>query len=127
MRLRVPSAFVDAALASANRVKTVSFEVPDPSIEATVRKWIAGTTTRETLYFRPGDPWLSGHAQVAQGADNYVMGLFEVIRWTKGAPGMPDLLAKDIFTTGLVPDETSPPLKYADNPATWPPIPDNWN
>jgi hypothetical protein len=63
-----------------------------------------------------------------RGTDNYVMSLFEVIRWTKaGAAGMPDLLAMDIFTTGLLPDEASPPLKYADDPATWPPVPDNWD
>jgi hypothetical protein len=124
VRLRVSADFVAAAAAENDRVKTASFEVSDSSIEATVHFF--RRTTLETLIFHPGDPWITGYAQVATGLDGYTMGLFEVTKWNRGAPGMPMVLAEEIHTTGLMADDAMPTLKYGGDVATWPPLPDNW-
>jgi hypothetical protein len=124
MRLRVLADFVAAAAADNDRVKTASFEMSDSSIEVTVHS--VRQTTLETLIFHPGDPWITGYAQVATGLDGYTMGLFDVTKWTHGAPGMPTVLAQSIYTTGLMADDVMPTLKYGGDMATWPPLPADW-
>jgi hypothetical protein len=124
-RLRVSSAFVDAALATPKRVKTVSFEVPDPSVEVTVRKFVAGTYTLETLHFRPGEPWISGIAQVAADGETFTAGFFRVVKWVGNIPGMPKALAQQIYTTGFVPDDNIPALRYAEVPFQGD-LPESW-
>jgi hypothetical protein len=128
MRLRVPTSFVDEALATPHHIKSVSFEVADPSIEATVH-WFARerkTGQIENIYFHPGDPWVTGVAQVAVSPDGFTMGLFDVIRWNRDRTGtMPSVLAQEIHTTGLMPDDDMPVLRYAQDP-TKVPLPDNW-
>ena len=118
MRLRVPAQFVDAAAIERDRVLTLSFEVPDASIEATVH-WFRRTTL-ETLYFHPGDPWTTGYAQVGTGADNVTVGLFEVIKWEGTTTKW-----QEVHTTGLLPDSNQPGLKYADDPFSQT-LPENW-
>ena len=115
-RLKVSPSFVEAAQASPNRVKTISFEVPDPSIEATVHKFVAGTTAMETLTFHPGDPWVSGVAQVAVDDEGFTMGVFKIVKWTGHIPSMSTVLAQQIYMTGFVADESMPAVKYADSP-----------
>jgi hypothetical protein len=124
MRLRVSAAFVDAALAAPQRAKTVSFEVPDASIEATVHKFIPATGTLETMRFRPGDPWVSGFAQVAVDGEGVTMGFFEIIKWSPVAQ-MSGVLAKNVYTTGVLSDSNLPVLRYANDPLNGS-LPDNW-
>jgi hypothetical protein len=78
------------------------------------------------MTFHPGDPWITGYAQVATGPDDFTMGLFEVTKWNRGAPGMPMAMGQEIHSTGLYADDDMPPLKYGGDVATWPPLPDNW-
>ncbi len=127
MRLRVPSQFVEEALARPARVLTASFEVIDTSIEATVHTPALESSESSTnLYFHPGDPWLSGYAQVAVGTDDVTVGLIEVIKWSRDVSGsMPNLFSQAIYTTGLLPDDNKPMLKYADDLSSQP-LPDNW-
>ena len=130
MRLRVPAAFVDAAMGSVQHVRTVSFEEVDSSIEATVR-WFPhkngpNDLAMETLVFHPGDPWVSGYAQVGTAPDGFTMGLFEIIKWYRDPSGtMPTAFAQQIHTTGLLPDDNIPTLRYADDP-TKAPLPESW-
>jgi len=126
MRLRVPATFVEAAGKSATRIRTVSFEAPDSTIEATVH-FTDKDNNVMTLYFRPGDPWVTGYAQVGTGPDGFTMGFFDVLKWSKEATGtMPGLITQHRHTTGLLPDDNTPPLKYFGDPSTWPALPENW-
>jgi len=69
------------------------------------------------LYFHPGDPWVSGYAQVGITPDSFTMGLFDVIHWVKDESGtMPGALAQRIYSTGLLPDDHMPVLLYDKNP-----------
>jgi len=125
MALKVPASFYAEALQATQRVKTVSLEVTDPSIEMIVHFLNPRSTTLETLYFQPGDPWVTGYAQVAVGTDDFTMGYFEVIKWSKDSSGtMPNVYSKNIYTTSLMPDDNKPVLKYADAPTE--PLPPNW-
>jgi hypothetical protein len=128
--LKVPGAFRDLALQSPEKVRTISLEVEDPSIEIVVHG-AAGddsTPTLQTIYFHPGDPWVTGYAQVGLGEDLYVMGLFDVLYWKKAdsSGSMPNVLAQQTYTTGLLPDSDMPVLKYASYPLPEP-LPPNWN
>jgi hypothetical protein len=135
VRLRAPASLMAAAMARSERIKTISLEEADPSIEITVRRFVNKTegdyfvpnstsAELETLTFHPGDAWISGYAQVGAGDDNVALGLFEVIKW-KRAQTMPGAMAQEIYSTGLLPDEGKPALKYAENltkvnlPANW--------
>jgi hypothetical protein len=124
MALKVPASLYEEATQAPQKVKTVSLEVPDPSIEMIVHPDPASAVP-DTLYFHPGDPWVTGYAQVGVGTDNFTMGYFEVIKWNKDTTGtMPTLYSEDIYTTGLLPDDTKPALQYADGPKD--PLPSNW-
>jgi hypothetical protein len=116
MSLKVPSWLYNAGTEAPTFVKTVSFEVPDMTIEATVQPG--------SLVFHPGDPWVTGYAQVGT-LDGFTMGYFEVIKWTK-VPDMPSALSSQTYTTGLLPDANEPTLLYAVDP-TKVPLPANWN
>jgi hypothetical protein len=136
MRLRVPTNLFSDAMNGRTRVKTVSFEEPHPEIEATIHQYVmapgqaAGKplTVLETLRFHPGDPWVSGYAQVGINPDNEtVVGLFEIIQWAKDPTGaMPTARAQHIHSTGLLADENMPALKYADANMLNGALPDNW-
>ena len=115
-RLKVSGSFVEAAQASPNGVKTISFEELDPSVEATIHKFVAGTKTMETLTFHPGDPWVSGVAQVAVDEEGFTMGIFRIVKWSGHEPSMSTVLAQQIYMTGFVADESMPAVKYADSP-----------
>lgn len=140
MSLQVPGSLYDEAISTPNLVKTASFEVPNSAIQATVHDYdykavrdydtkapSRGSVGLATLFFHPGDPWVTGYAQVAVGTDGFTMGLFEVIKWIRGdtSGSMPSLLSSNIYTTGLVPDPDKPVLLYADDPTSVP-LPDNW-
>src|SRR5260370_30561403 len=124
MAMRVPvSAYAEAFL-DWKRVKTVSLEIADPSVEM-IAHFLNPGSTLETLYFHPGDPWVTGYAQVGVGADGVTMGYFEVIKWIKDTSGtMPKAFGQHIYTTGLLPDDNKPSLKYANAPTE--PLPPNW-
>ncbi len=123
MRLRVPVEFVDQAVASKQQIKTVSFEVPGPAIEATVH-YRSKDGSFKTLYFHPGDPFVSGYAQVGVTSDKFTMGLFEIIKWNRDpTQSMPNVLAQEIHSTGLLPDDNMPTLLFAEDPTK---MPDTW-
>jgi len=125
MALKVPASLHDEAVQAPQRVKTVSLEVTDPSIEMIVHLMRPGSTAFETLHFHPGDPWVTGYAQVGVGPDDVTMGLFEVVKWNRDTSGtMPNLFSEEIHTTGLLPDDNMPALQYADGPKE--PLPPNW-
>lgn len=140
MRLRVPSTMMELAAAKASAVKTVSFEVPDPSIEATIH-WFAPvsnngepvkTAAMTNSVFHPGDPWLTGYAQVATDATGVTMGFFSVTRWNRktvvdALGNARTMYAEEVHSTGLMADdEELPALKYEGDPTNWAAIPDGW-
>lgn len=132
MRLRVPATLVDAVTASPKRVKTISFEISNLEIEATVHRFMLDPVTKAqtltNMVFHPGDPWLTGYAQVGTDVD-FMMGLCEIVHWRNDATGTTPCemylptsnaspaITQQICSTGLLPDDDLPVLKYNGDPA----------
>ncbi len=130
MLVRVPADLVTAAQATPGHVVSLSLEEPGSDIEIAVH-WqgppetpTADAPPFTTEVFHPGDPWLTGIAQVylpERGPE--AVGLFELTKWVKGAHGE---LASQTHSTGLAPDDRMPTLNYSGRPTQWPALPDNW-
>ena len=127
MRTRVPAALVDEAAKSVDRVRTLSLEEPGPDIEIVSHSPGVNGGALEHLVFHPGDPWLTGVVQVGTGPDGFTMALFRLIKWNReSGGGMSNLFTQAIYTTGLLPDDEVPTLKYEGDPASWPALPGTW-
>lgn len=128
MRLRVSKDLVDRVTEIPSGVVTMSLEEPNienGSIEITVHTNALRRDSGEydTLVFRPGDPFVTGYAQIARRADGSKQGFFQVTRYVRSAIGS---YAQQIFETGLAPDTNMPDLKFDGNPRQWPPLPPHW-
>jgi len=67
---------------------------------------------------------VSGFAQVAVDGEGVTMGFFEIIKWSPVAQ-MSGVLAKNVYTTGVLSDSNLPVLRYANDPLNGS-LPDNW-
>jgi hypothetical protein len=132
MKLRVSASLVDRARSSSSRVVSVSLEEASADvIEIQSTRTMASakpdSNELEIVTFRPGQPWLSGFAQVALDPEtNQPLGFFKVIEW-KPPIGRSGRIGANYYSTVLVPDENMPSLKYASpNTKSWPALPTNW-
>ena len=121
--IRVPSSKVDEVRAKPSGVLTISLEEPAPfDVDLTVNTFREpGVPT--TVHLKPGDPWLSGFAQIWVGKDGTTAGLFEATKWTRHPGGN---ITIDQYAMGSVPDDQAPKLKYNGPPNTWPELPPSW-
>jgi hypothetical protein len=105
----VPARLVESAHARATGVVSISLEDPNaPPVTVFVSfRRTAGAPT--TVSVKPGDPWVSGIAQVWIDEGGAPIGLFELAILHRSPNGA---LSKDVYTTGLRADPDLPLLKY---------------
>ncbi len=144
-KLRVPEALMQSALnKKGKRVYSLSLEdVQFSDVELTVHTTKrpgpgqAATAEMEDTVVHPGDPWVTGIAQVyipdagPSPDPNVAVGLFVL---TVYAPSRiwPESPLKGLsnltYDNGVTEDPDGlPVLNYANlDPRTWPPLPENW-
>jgi hypothetical protein len=131
MKLRVSPDFLEAARKSGKGIHTISMETASDLLsEVTVRTSghkPGGDSTLENLTFRPGDPFVSGHAQVQVLPDGTSQGYFSIMRWVPFKQTAHSYAwAQQVWETGLLDtDEKMPPNKYIRYPFR-DALPDNW-
>jgi hypothetical protein len=132
MKLRVSASLVERARRSSSRVVSLSLEEASAEIidiQSTRTKASANPDSNELeiVTFRPGQPWLSGVAQVALDPEtDQPLGFFKVIEW-KPPIGGSGRIGANYYSTVLVPDENMPHLKYASSATkNWAALPTNW-
>jgi hypothetical protein len=131
LRVRVPRSLLEMVPTSLDQPAVISLEQEYPGVEillhdfdyTSLRDGRATQMTNTT--FIPGDPWLTGHAQVLRDRSCGFVGGAHIVKYSGGLPlGTADISWGMVSCTGGL---GCPQLRYANpNPCLWPAVPTNW-